>query len=161
MNASKIIAAAALAVASSLAAAGPVQIGTGTGTFTFTGTKDGAFFVTLGPGTYDFSSSISATGSLELVSVYLASAKNPLAHNTIDYSQYTEVSSQLFTDAYGPLVLTQTSDIYVDVNSRLGKLAQGAYSGTLTVSAVPEPASVAMLFAGLGLFGFMGRRRRG
>ncbi|MBG6223065.1 MULTISPECIES: FxDxF family PEP-CTERM protein [unclassified Janthinobacterium] len=33
------------------------------------------------------------------------------------------------------------------------------YSGTYTVSAVPEPASYGMLLGGLGLLGFMARRR--
>lgn len=34
------------------------------------------------------------------------------------------------------------------------------YSGELSVAAVPEPESYAMLFAGLGLIGYMARRRK-
>jgi PEP-CTERM motif len=36
----------------------------------------------------------------------------------------------------------------------------GRYFGEVTVTAVPEPASVAMMFAGLGVVGFLARRRK-
>ncbi|CDG84573.1 FxDxF family PEP-CTERM protein [Janthinobacterium agaricidamnosum] len=41
-----------------------------------------------------------------------------------------------------------------------GRASAGAnYAGTYTVSAVPEPASYGMLLGGLGLLGFMARRK--
>lgn len=41
-----------------------------------------------------------------------------------------------------------------------GTVVAAAYSGTLTVSAIPEPETYAMMLAGLGLVGFMARRRK-
>jgi hypothetical protein len=38
--------------------------------------------------------------------------------------------------------------------------ANASYSGTLNVTAVPEPESYALLLAGLGVLGFVARRRR-
>lgn len=38
--------------------------------------------------------------------------------------------------------------------------AGASYTGTYLVSAVPEPATYAMLLGGLGLLGFMSRRRK-
>jgi hypothetical protein len=48
---------------------------------------------------------------------------------------------------------------YVLVSGKLLSTAATAYSGSLTVTAVPEPETFAMLAAGLGLIGFAGRRR--
>jgi hypothetical protein len=50
----------------------------------------------------------------------------------------------------GPLVMT--------VMGTAG--ANASYGGTLNVSAVPEPETWAMMLGGLGLMGFMARRRK-
>ena len=42
----------------------------------------------------------------------------------------------------------------------LSQLSNGSYQDLITVSAVPEPQTYAMLLAGLGTVGFLARRRR-
>jgi hypothetical protein len=41
-----------------------------------------------------------------------------------------------------------------------GTKINASYSGTLNISAVPEPATYGMMLGGLGLFGFIARRRK-
>jgi len=53
----------------------------------------------------------------------------------------------------GPLILTVTGHS----GAEGGQFA--SYSGTMNISLVPEPETYAMLLAGLGLLGFMARRR--
>jgi len=57
----------------------------------------------------------------------------------------------------GPLVLTVIGS--VDAPGAMGP-ASASYSGTLNISAVPEPEGYAMLLAGLGVAGLAGCRRR-
>lgn len=52
------------------------------------------------------------------------------------------------------------SDSYfVLVTGKLLSSAATSYSGSVSVSAVPEPETIAMLAVGLGMIGFAGRRR--
>lgn len=56
-------------------------------------------------------------------------------------------------------------DIFVDISGGLDLRGTNAGLGTnkyvtLTVTAVPEPETYAMMFAGLGLLGFIGRRKQ-
>lgn len=44
--------------------------------------------------------------------------------------------------------------------TELNAANKGYYAGVLSVSAVPEPETYAMMLAGLGAIGFMARRRR-
>lgn len=61
------------------------------------------------------------------------------------------------TSITGPLVLTVIGN--VDSASAMGP-ASASYSGTLNISAVPEPEGYAMLLAGLGVAGAAVRWRR-
>lgn len=48
---------------------------------------------------------------------------------------------------------------YLLVSGELLSAAPSSYAGTLTVTAVPEPETYGMLLAGLGLVGYLARRR--
>lgn len=159
MHYSRPLTAVALAVAATLAYAGPTQLGTGPGDYSFTDNHDSAWYVTLGPGTYSFTSTVSSVG-FDLTEVWLSTSKDHKSTNGNDFTDFDQNSSSHWSLLTYPLVLTQTTDIYIDVNTHLGKLTQGNFAGSFAVSPVPEPGAAAMLLAGLGLFGFMGVRRR-
>lgn len=61
------------------------------------------------------------------------------------------------TSLSGPLTLTVTG--VASPSFATGTAISASYAGTLNVTAVPEPASMAMLLAGLGAVGLVARRR--
>lgn len=158
MNHRHLLGGLALALVAGSAAAGPQQLGTGTGTYTFSDNRDRAWYVTLGPGTYDFTSSVVSDG-FDLTNVWLSYSKDMKCCHANDIDQFDMNSPTNWSEAYGPLTLTQTTDVYVDVNTNLGKLTNGHYDGRLLITSVPEPGSVPLLLAGLGLVGLVARRR--
>jgi len=164
---SKFAAIGAIALAAVAAQAKPVSL-TGSedpvtsGSFSFEGTKDSSFWVVLDAGTYSFESSVQATGET-LAGVWLSYTQNKNeGHKDDIFSLSGDASQTLYTGSFSQLVLAQPTKVFLDVNSILGKNAKnGSFEGTLTVtSAVPEPATTALLLAGLGMMGFIGRRRR-
>jgi hypothetical protein len=48
---------------------------------------------------------------------------------------------------------------YVQVSGRMVSATSGSFGGTVMLAPVPEPAVYGMMLAGLGLVGFMARRR--
>ena len=50
---------------------------------------------------------------------------------------------------------------YLLVSGTLLSAAAASYSGSITVTPVPEPEAYAMLLGGLGMLGFLARRRKG
>jgi len=85
----------------------------------------------------------------------------------IDFTSATLNSMPLVltTDAGGFVELLYTPSSFA-VTGPLTLIVKGtsaanaSYSGTLNVTAVPEPETVALMLAGLGMVGFVARRRR-
>lgn len=76
---------------------------------------------------------------------------NPL---TLSPTGFIESGTLGAINLNGPLVLTVTG------KSGAAGGTFASYSGTMNVAIVPEPGTAAMMFAGLGGLGFMGRRRQ-
>jgi hypothetical protein len=159
MRHSKTAIAAILAAMAAAAHAGPTDLGSGPGTYSFSANHDSAWYVTLGPGTYDLSSSVASNG-FNLTDVWFSTSKDHKDNGGNDLGLFTMNSPTDFSGSLESFTLTKPTTVFVDVNTDLGKLTNGAFNGSFTVSAVPEPTTLAMLLAGLGLFGFMGLRRR-
>jgi hypothetical protein len=64
------------------------------------------------------------------------------------------------TDPFGTGFFSGLEFRNATANGTGNTITVGATSGSIIVSAVPEPESCAMLFAGLGLLGFIARRRK-
>ena len=91
----------------------------------------------------------SQRGSVEIVNVNFGSAVDNLAVNSGDgFSNHT----LLFTPS--------TTGIYSLIFQNAGGDNVGALLDNVSVSAVPEPDTYAMLLVGLGLLGFTARRRK-
>jgi hypothetical protein len=142
-----------------------MELGNGPGSYTFTGGHDQDFFVELQPGSYSISGNVSSDG-FNLTDVFLSTTKfkNPFFTKGGTIDLFARDSQTSFTQAPTTVTFSQVTDLYVNVNTHLGRLfPDGHFDGSLTVTpllAVPEPASSALLLAGIGLLGFMGLRRK-
>jgi PEP-CTERM motif len=143
----------------------PLQIGTDVGSFSFSGAGDETFYVTLAPGSYVITGSLLGVptdrgNGYNVNSATLKSGAAPDdAFEQSGRNDYTE-------DPYAFTVVT-TTNLFLDVVANLNTHNNtGTYQGTLTVtgtplaSAVPEPATTALLLAGLGVLGISARRCR-
>ena len=155
-NLSTIVALAVLAAASTAAQAGPTDLGDGTGTFDFSGAHTHSFYVDLQPGTYSFSSSVSAFGGADVSDVWFSGSKDKSDKGPTDFA-FNEGPGGAFSRS-GSYTFDAPTRVFIDVKSNGSKGISG-YNGSLTVAAVPEPATTALLLAGLGMMGFVGRRR--
>src|SRR4051794_9576301 len=133
----KPMTAVALAVMASLAHAGPTQLGTGPGAYSFTDNNDSAWYVTLGPGTYSFSSTVSSVG-FDLTEVWLSTSKDHNSMGGNDLTDFNQNSSTQWSLLTYPVTFASTTNLFIDVNTKLGKLTNGNFAGSFWVSAVPE-----------------------
>jgi len=157
LNFSKLAAIAVVACGAAAAHAGPTDLGDGTGTYDFTGAHTHSFYVDLAPGTYSFSSTVSAFGGADVKDVWFSGSKDKSDKQSDDYS-FKLGQDGAYSKDVASYTFTAPTRVFIDVKSNGSKGASG-YNGTLTVAAVPEPATTALLLAGLGMIGFVGRRR--
>lgn len=59
-----------------------------------------------------------------------------------------------------PKLTLSAGSYYLEIDGKINAASTGSYSGNISLKAVPEADTYAMMLAGLGLVGFVARRRK-
>lgn len=158
-NLRQLVAAAAVATASFSAVAAPISLGTNPNYDAVTG-----YGSTMGPVTFQYSFTLDSLTDWSIFSGELAatdatSLTVSLAGPTVASSTFAVVPGLPGTFSFGMLA----DGAYVlSILATPSSSTFTAYGGFVTsAAAVPEPESIAMVLAGLGVAGVLARRRKG
>jgi hypothetical protein len=158
-----VLIAAGLALALAGAAHAEVtKLGSGPGDYNFTGTHDSSYLLTLTQGDYLISSNVSAD-AFTFDAAWLSTSGDASPNNGNDLLSLTSTQDGHGESQSGYLlhVTDPTMKLYFNVDTHFARGTHGgSFAGELSVSAVPEPATDALMLAGLGMLGFVGARRR-
>ncbi|WP_083708127.1 FxDxF family PEP-CTERM protein [Janthinobacterium sp. TND4EL3] len=100
----------------------------------------------------------SANSGLTLTGFSLSNASGVVLHGALDLLNFT-AQDQAWVLNSGKMPLL-AGTYFLQVDGYVASASGGSYSGNVSASAVPEADAYAMLLAGLGLMGFVARRRK-
>ncbi|MET3130675.1 hypothetical protein AAKU55_000933 [Oxalobacteraceae bacterium GrIS 1.11] len=100
----------------------------------------------------------SVNSGLTITGFDLRNASSMVLHGTQDLSNF-DANQQAWSFSSG-LTPLAAGTYTLEIDGYVASANGGSYSGNIAIAAVPEPETYGMLLAGLGLLGFIARRRK-